>query len=433
MRLDIKNFAKIKEAHIIVDGITVIAGENNTGKSTIGKILFSLFNAISDLDSKIMAQRSTEIEKESSKTIQSYGTKTIQSSFRNKYIVPQKIRRKINDSLKKGELDYAKVFDILGEILKETRGMETEEARQNVQDILTEKILEIIELPEERIAEEILSRYFNRVFFGEVNSLLEPQTLARLELTIKKNKIKMDFGLNKCRAFQAEVNILNKALYIANPFIIDKIRDTDDEFYNFDIMERFLLDVLTDSSKKDLMDGVISSVMAKEKLTDVDKILSQVISGSILEEQGHEYYLEQENLKEPVFINNLSTGMKSFLILKMLIEKGCINEKDVLILDEPEIHLHPQWQIVYAELIVLLQKYFDLSVIITTHSPYFADAIDLFSKKHEIGDRVNYYLASVENGWAKMENVTENLELVYQKMATPVQILDTMRYELNND
>ena len=100
MRLDIKNFAKIKEAHIIVDGITVIAGENNTGKSTIGKILFSLFNAISDLDSKIMAQRSTEIEKESSKTIQSYGTKTIQSSFRNKYIVPQKIRRKKFETMK---------------------------------------------------------------------------------------------------------------------------------------------------------------------------------------------------------------------------------------------------------------------------------------------------------------------------------------------
>ena len=40
MKLNIKNFAKIKEADIIVDGITVIAGENNTGKSTVGKILF---------------------------------------------------------------------------------------------------------------------------------------------------------------------------------------------------------------------------------------------------------------------------------------------------------------------------------------------------------------------------------------------------------
>ena len=36
MKLSIKNFAKIKETDIIIDGITIIAGENNTGKSTIG-------------------------------------------------------------------------------------------------------------------------------------------------------------------------------------------------------------------------------------------------------------------------------------------------------------------------------------------------------------------------------------------------------------
>ena len=34
MRLKIENFAKVKRAEIVVDGITVIAGENNTGKST---------------------------------------------------------------------------------------------------------------------------------------------------------------------------------------------------------------------------------------------------------------------------------------------------------------------------------------------------------------------------------------------------------------
>ena len=37
MRLRILNFAKVKEADIILDGITIIAGKNNTGKSTIGK------------------------------------------------------------------------------------------------------------------------------------------------------------------------------------------------------------------------------------------------------------------------------------------------------------------------------------------------------------------------------------------------------------
>ena len=53
MELNIKNFARIKEASIKLDGITVIAGENNTGKTTIGKILFASFNSLNNIDSKV--------------------------------------------------------------------------------------------------------------------------------------------------------------------------------------------------------------------------------------------------------------------------------------------------------------------------------------------------------------------------------------------
>ena len=62
MKLSINNFAKIKQADIIIDGITVIAGENNTGKSTVGKVLFSLFNALSNVEEKIRDERLKEIE-----------------------------------------------------------------------------------------------------------------------------------------------------------------------------------------------------------------------------------------------------------------------------------------------------------------------------------------------------------------------------------
>lgn len=62
MRLNIRDFAKIKEAEIIVDGITVIAGENNTGKSTVGKIIFSIFHALSGIEDKIVDERLKEIE-----------------------------------------------------------------------------------------------------------------------------------------------------------------------------------------------------------------------------------------------------------------------------------------------------------------------------------------------------------------------------------
>ncbi len=57
MELTLKNIGKVRTASIALDGITVIAGENNTGKSTVGRALFSIFNSFSNLDKKIRAQR----------------------------------------------------------------------------------------------------------------------------------------------------------------------------------------------------------------------------------------------------------------------------------------------------------------------------------------------------------------------------------------
>ena len=40
MKLKIRNVAKIEKADLDLYGITVIAGNNNTGKSTVGKTVF---------------------------------------------------------------------------------------------------------------------------------------------------------------------------------------------------------------------------------------------------------------------------------------------------------------------------------------------------------------------------------------------------------
>ncbi|WP_276946094.1 AAA family ATPase, partial [Eisenbergiella massiliensis] len=44
MKLSLKNIGKIETASVEINGITVIAGENNTGKSTVGRALFAVFN-----------------------------------------------------------------------------------------------------------------------------------------------------------------------------------------------------------------------------------------------------------------------------------------------------------------------------------------------------------------------------------------------------
>ena len=53
MKLSLRNIGKLREADVEISGITVIAGENNTGKSTVGKALFSVFNGFYDVKRRI--------------------------------------------------------------------------------------------------------------------------------------------------------------------------------------------------------------------------------------------------------------------------------------------------------------------------------------------------------------------------------------------
>ena len=46
LTIDIKNIGKLADAKVRVANFTVFAGPNNTGKSFVSKLLYSLFNAM---------------------------------------------------------------------------------------------------------------------------------------------------------------------------------------------------------------------------------------------------------------------------------------------------------------------------------------------------------------------------------------------------
>ena len=62
MFLTLKNIGKIRKAEIELKGITVIAGENNTGKSTVGKALYCMFNSLYGLKNEIRQTRRLMLE-----------------------------------------------------------------------------------------------------------------------------------------------------------------------------------------------------------------------------------------------------------------------------------------------------------------------------------------------------------------------------------
>lgn len=55
MKLRVDGVGKIRHTEIELNGITVIAGPNNTGKSTLGKTLFALVNAQKDFSNNVFA------------------------------------------------------------------------------------------------------------------------------------------------------------------------------------------------------------------------------------------------------------------------------------------------------------------------------------------------------------------------------------------
>ena len=88
-----------------------------------------------------------------------------------------------------------------------------------------------------------------------------------------------------------------------------------------------------------------------------------------------------------------ATGIKSFAILQMLLKNGFLGKDTMLVLDEPESHLHPQWIVEYANLIVLLQKQIGVKFFVATHSSDLVSAVRYIAEKENCLKNVSFYLA----------------------------------------
>ena len=109
-----------------------------------------------------------------------------------------------------------------------------------------------------------------------------------------------------------------------------------------------------------------------------------------------------------------------------MLEKGKINKDTLLIFDEPESHLHPEWQNAFAEIIVMFIKYLDITVLLTTHSSNFMLAIEAFMRKYKINGKSNFYQTVHENNneMVRYKCVNDNMEYIYRDF---VQYLSKMK------
>lgn len=425
MKLRIKNFAKILEADIEIDGITIIAGNNNIGKSTVGKVLDAVFNATYDIEEKMNKARIASLASILRNVVESYGDR-INLRVRHYSISTYREFAKALLECKKEEQEN---------ICKEYERRMIPHMKQ--ESGFVEKILGYLEenkqISDQTFSRAIYTNYFGESFHEQINSLYSQEEIAEIILSIKEKDIQLIFKNDECIQEERKLDIFNTSLFIDDPFVLDEMNNNSPfGISELSIHKRNILQKLMQKEDKAVEEKAFSDLLVANKLEDIMQIINCVAAGKITKKQKYMYQLPEDSSKE-IDVASLSTGLKAFLILKQLLLNGNLQDKDVIVLDEPEIHLHPEWQLLYAEIIVLLQKKFNFHIIVTTHSAHFMEALELYSKKYKIAERCNYYLASLQEQGAIFENVTDNISEIYRQMVDPTLLLSQLREELETE
>lgn len=417
MKLSIKNVGKLKEADVEINGITVITGENDTGKSTVGKVLWSVFNGFYEIDEKVYNEKVSELEKIIDEIIKENVYKNLSTDYNSFFEIFNSTREKIAIEFLKGNKNYSE-DEIKIIINNYKKDLKIENISKFVQEIN-----ETLKILDKEIIKVIVSRVMNKEFHNQINAVFskEKMNIGEISLKIKDKEIDLKIENNEISDVQNYFLINKETMYIDNPFILDSY-DFEDENHQ----THLATNVFSENEN-----SVISEIKVKKKLNNIYQKLNSVLSGEILENKNSKFVYRKNG--EDIDLKNLSTGLKTFAIIKMLLQNGTLEENGTIILDEPEIHLHPEWQLKFAELIVLLQKEFGMHILLTTHSPYFLNAIEVFSERHKIDDKCKYYVAENEGNSSIIKDVTGNTREIYRKLARPIQDLENIRYSSDLD
>lgn len=468
MKIKLQGIGIIKNSEIELNGLTVITGDNNSGKTTVGKVVYSLFDAVSDLQRKAESDKNT------------YAMRKLQNIIRDLFFLSVCFDRNTKDdpdlaalflrhnirtsnALTIARKLYAWLiefretgFDALDEEIQDSifkyittryRSSQNKDIKPGelmgfLLDMSLEsltKLFEDIDSDPELInyAKENISETLNVEFSGQIQPVIfdvekssiviEDDDKVCFHLNFIDNKI----VANADEPVYFDSSLVNRAFFVDNPFILDSEEmmsnsfDFDDEHYTVLNKRRIRRhEIKLRRFLKRQTDNVFESTVLEKRNSNINNKINEVISGEFEFNVDGDYYISKGR---KLRFSNLATGSKLFSILKLLINKGALDESTLLVLDEPEAHLHPAWQNKFAEIIVMLVKELNVKILLTSHSPNFVLAIDAFMRKYEINNKTNFYHTHLmEDGFAEYINVNDDMGLIYSDFVqylTEVKIL----------
>lgn len=438
LSIKIKDFRAIKSADIILNGITIVSGINGSGKSTISKLLYHTIKTAVEFN-KIIIENLFDNLREIRHFIDELSHE-LEFFLRNNNELKKKI---IKEDFDMG-LRFHRIFEINGDYdLKEK-----ENKILSTIDLLIKLYTELLKeyKDEERFKIRFyrLERYFKEEFF-EKEKNIEKIDVSKLLLKLKE-QIKNKFQKANNEIKKRPINILNK---IINRYFTENI-----DVKNYNIEELGAL--ITNRNDKKLSNFLSINKIAyidtpmfvgvdnidmnniqhwedldnllRNKNENVDKkkivaniFKNEIIDGETIYDNNNEIFIYKRSDGFTFDLLSCATGLKSFSILQILLNNGFLDNKTLLIIDEPEVHLHPEWIVQYARLIVLLQKELKVKFFIASHSPDMVMALKYIAKKEleDFESSVKFYFAKEKEKYRfNYENMDNNIEPIFNSFNT---------------
>ena len=357
----------IEKADITINGITVLSGENGCGKSTLSRWLYYIINESNKFDESLYEEFSNQLRGNLHKLFRASREISQSDEFTSYHEVIDQINDQVDiDTLKERYISLVKQFELRLISFLSAEMMKSRKKRifsylkisYNDDKILLEKnIAEFFSLLIADFDQKYEELYLNK----------EKRSLDQLYRFIKRNYLEEDKAPSKIQLSEDGVKLLEKGKFDA-PLMIHRAIYIDTPM------------ALSDKAKTlsthwtDLYEMMISP--RGEKTQSGKKVLliiSRLINGQIIVEDDtfgfnkELHFHREDGLNIP--LEKAATGLKAFAYLQRLLENGYLNEETLLLIDEPEAHLHPQWIVEFARLLVLLHKELGLKIMIASHNP----------------------------------------------------------------
>ncbi len=428
LKLELKDVGPIANAVLDINKINIIGGQNSTGKSTASKLFYCFLKANSSNRDKLVAPSLLEALEKFYLSLRFYNndsyslSELVQKTRRTREFIKNRHYDNFEDLLEWFE-EIGILFEEFIASDKKSKGFLSSNVQSNdnpkkklIEDF--NKVKRIIQIVEEESNE----------FFKEV---MEQLLFSELEIEFPSEFDNAKLSGSSNAVFSFDVNFKEYKFESNGKFNIGHV------FYleSFSIFDNYLSSDFDSEHVSDLKEHLFpkklpSKMFDDESMKILEEIVSDVVGGRIIKKEGELKFVSKGS-KYTSSMKNTASGIKQIAVIQSLLRNRFLGDNSVLIIDEPEVNLHPEWQIKLARILVLLAKEGDITLYINSHSPMFIEAMDTFSEYYDFEEYVNYYLSEKSDDEEYRFNFnqipSDELYLIYDNLGDPYDYLDRVR------